>query len=428
MLVLGATVGAAFIRSTRDAFFYQQFTPEIVMWACGRGLLNVVDKPAALLDFLFGRQPVFDCGALDLVRHTQAPGFFLKSQLYLDMVVGALWRVFGASYAALWPIFALLHGAYAAGCFALARLFYRLPLALGLGILATLSPVAVGMLFALRDYSKAPFFVWCIVLLLMALRAARPSQAILCGALAGLVVGIGTGFRSDTMMLAPIGALLPLIGSNAALSAWRVRMVTLAAFLGAAIAGASPILGLGGGGGFGTLIMQGATDPFDRFLGVTPGPYSLGWSYSDELTLSAVTAALRPGDPAWDAHEFRARGRQLASDNAVHRIFARLGRAVRGGFRDPRAEIRGLDRRICGAGSAEPPDARPGGGAASDRVVRKVARPALRSTCVPDASVVRRSGIAWLAASRFCAQPSGILGARRVAVRATDLSGDSVLD
>ena len=223
MFVLGATVGAAFIQSTQDAFFYQQFTPEIVMWACGRGLLYVVDKPAGLLDFLFGRQPAFDCGALDLVRHAQAPGFFFQTQPYLDMAVGVLWRTLGVSYAALWPIFALLHGAYGAGCFALARLFYRLPLALGLGIIATLSPVAVGMLFALRDYSKAPFFIWCIVLLLLALRSARPSQAILCGALAGLVVGVGTGFRSDTMMLVPIGALLPLIGSNAALSSWRVR-------------------------------------------------------------------------------------------------------------------------------------------------------------------------------------------------------------
>lgn len=303
MFALGAIVGAAYILSTRNVFFYQQFAPEMVMWACGHRFVYVLHKPPALLDFLFGRQNSFDCHALELVQGMPAAGFFVRKQFYLDGTVALLWRVFGVSYAALWPLVAVLHGAYAAGCFAFARLFFRRSLALPLAILATLSPVAISMLFALRDFAKAPFFLWCVVLAFLAIRATQPRRAIMFAALAGLVVGIGTGFRSDTLMLVPSGALILLIGGDSASSAWRVRALTLIAFVTLATLTASPITGLGRSGGDGILIMQGATDPFDRFLGVRSGPYSVGWAYLDELTLTDVAAALRPTQPDWDARE-----------------------------------------------------------------------------------------------------------------------------
>jgi hypothetical protein len=303
LFAFGAMIGAATILNAGNTFFYQQFTPELVMWACGRGFVYVADKPQALHQFLFGLQPNFDCRVLDQIQHTQAAGVFVQKQLYLDVPVALLWRLLGVSYAALWPLFAVLHGAYAAGCYALARLFYRRWVAFALAVFLALSPVAVAMLFTLRDYSKAPFFIWCIVLLLLALRALRPRTAIICGALAGLAVGIGTGFRSDTLILLPIGSLILLVGSDGAMLRWRIRGATLAAFMGVAGVLASPIWGIGSDGGFGILAMQGATEPFERFLGVRSGPYNLGWRYSDELTLSSVTADLRPNDPNWDANE-----------------------------------------------------------------------------------------------------------------------------
>ena len=106
-------------------------------------------------------------------------------------------------------------------------------------------------------------------------------------------------------MLVPIAALILLIGGEAAASTWRVRTLALIAFLTLAATAASPIVGLGLGRavGDGTLIMQGATDPFDHFLGVKSGPYSLGWAYLDKLTLTDVAAGLRPTEPNWDADE-----------------------------------------------------------------------------------------------------------------------------
>jgi transposase len=185
LFILGAVIGAAFIILTKNTFFYQQFSPEVVMWACGRGFSYVVERPQALLDFLHGRQSSFDCRVLDLVQQTQAAGHFARKQLYLSAAVSVLWRLFGVRYVALWPLFALLHGAYAAGCFALTRLFFNRRLAFVLATLLALSPTAVGMLYALRDYSKAPFIIWGIVLLLLALRARTSRQAISLGALAG---------------------------------------------------------------------------------------------------------------------------------------------------------------------------------------------------------------------------------------------------
>src|SRR5262249_31361373 len=74
-------------------------------------------------------------------------------------------------------------------------------------------------------------------------------------------------------------------------------------YMGAFLLLALPILTLGNAGNVGTFIMQGATEPFRAFLALRAAPYALGWSYSDELTLSSVAVAKRPLHPDWDAQE-----------------------------------------------------------------------------------------------------------------------------
>ena len=305
MFVLGAMAGAAFILSAHSVFFYQQYAPEMVMWACGHPFVYVAEQapcPARLP--LRPPRTSSTAARSTRCRACQPPAFSPACHFYLDGTVALLWRVLGVSYAALWPLVALLHGAYAAGCFALARLFFRRSLALPLAILATLSPVVVSMLFAPRDYAKAPFFLWCIVLAFLAIRANSRAARLFSPRWPALLRHRHR-LRCDTLMLVPIAALILLIGGEAAASTWRVRTLALIAFLTLATTAASPIVGLGLGRavGDGTLIMQGATDPFDHFLGVKSGPYSLGWAYLDELTLTDVAAGLRPTEPNWDADE-----------------------------------------------------------------------------------------------------------------------------
>jgi hypothetical protein len=211
--------------------------------------------------------------------------------------------VFGISYHALWPLVAVLHGAYVAGCFALARLWCRRAVAVGLAIVLALSPATIAALLLVRDYSKAPFFVWCLTLLFLSIRAERLAKATKLAAGAGLAVGIGVGFRLDLLILLAAGIILLAIGGDTVLRPLRNRAVVIAAFAIVALGFASPILLGGRGATFGGPAMAGMTDPFVRLLGLQPGPYDLGWAYSDELIFSSITADLRPRDPDWDAHE-----------------------------------------------------------------------------------------------------------------------------
>lgn len=303
LFAVGALIGGLFAFENSWLFFYQNFLTETVSWGCGRGFYYLADKPAALVDFLLGRASQFNCAALNGLPSSGAAGTFAPVELYLAVIIAALWRVFGISYHTLWPLVALLHGAYVAGCFALARLWCRRAVAIGVAIVLALSPATIAALFLVRDYSKAPFFVWCLTLLFLSVRAERLAKAAQLAAGAGLVLGIGLGFRADLMILLAVGIILLAIGGDAALRPLRNRAAVIAAFAIVALGSASPILLANRSGAFGGLVMEGMTDPFVRLLGVRPGPYDLGWAYSDELVYSSVTADLRPADPGWDANE-----------------------------------------------------------------------------------------------------------------------------
>ncbi|WP_445216603.1 hypothetical protein ACKWRH_30990 [Bradyrhizobium sp. Pa8] len=298
--LLGALLGAAVLHQSNMLYFYQAFMPEMVYSACGHGFVRSPVAPSPMIDFLSGRSTVFDCATIGIAPEEPA-GIFFRSQLYLGRAVSALWRVTSIRYANLWPLVSTLVGAYACGCFVLVRLFFaRWPAAAG-AVLLTLSPVMLSMVPYFRDFSKAPFFIWALVFLILTIRAESPRMALLWAALSGVTVGLGVGFRSDVFILLPIGSIALVVGSGP--KRWKVGIATIAVFAAIALLSAAPLLGVGKAGASGTLLMQGLSDPFQSYLDLGPVPYSLGARYSDELTLSSVAADLRPADPDWDAGE-----------------------------------------------------------------------------------------------------------------------------
>jgi hypothetical protein len=299
--LIGGGASVAVLTQVHVLFFYQSFTPEVVYAACGSGFGHPGDIPAALHDFLLARAPSFDCAALQDVPTLQPLGLFARLQLYLSYVVVALWGPPTLRYIDLWPLVGLLGGAYAAGGFALFRLFFRWKAALLGGLLIAISPLALSLVVSFRDYSKAPFFIWGVVFLLCAIRARTPLRACGWSALAGSVVGIGIGFRIDLVVLLLAGCLSLLVVTN-----WRdllARVPAAAVFAIVTLAAGWPIFAASPGASSGTLLMQGLSDPYQRFLGLGAVPYGLGGRYSDELVLSSVAAKLRPVTPGWDAGE-----------------------------------------------------------------------------------------------------------------------------
>jgi hypothetical protein len=71
---------------------------------------------------------------------------------------------------AIAPLAVLLGAGYATGGFMLARSFVPRVLAALATLALALSPVAMGQIFALRDFSKGPFLLWTISLIVLAAR------------------------------------------------------------------------------------------------------------------------------------------------------------------------------------------------------------------------------------------------------------------
>ena len=306
VLVAGAAVGAWLVLETRLVFFYQTLMPSSVMAACGRGLQEPVGLPDALLDFLVLRRGAFECALLDGVAGTGGLGAMARAHLYLVAPVIALWSAFGVSYASLWPLAAALHGAMAAAGFALGRLFLPRCAAVALGLVLAASPLATSVLaLSIRDHAKAAFFLWALVLIVLALRARTGRRLVVLGAALGAVVGFGAGFRGDINVLLPVGLLVLTLGQWRGPVPVRARLAAAGTNLAVALALIVP-LSSGAGGATGALWLQGATEPFRWHLRLPPPRYDLGERYSDELTYSAIGADLRRPDPAaWDAGEGR---------------------------------------------------------------------------------------------------------------------------
>ncbi|MCP3054986.1 hypothetical protein [Aurantimonas marianensis] len=298
---VGATLGVLTLRQAGYLFFYQNFTPEVVYAGCGLGFGHPGAVSDVLKEFILVRAREFDCQALGAAAAIGPPGLFARLQLYLAYAVGALWHPPRLTYAELWPLVAVATGAYAAGAFVLLRLFFPLVLALvGGGVLAA-SPVALSLVTSFRDYSKAPFFVWTLVFVILTMRAGSLRGALGWGMLAGLAIGIGVGFRGDVIILAPIGVLALLVAPG--LRALARRGAGAAAMVAMMMLSAWPILSVTGSGAAGSLVLQGLSEPFRSYLAIEPAVYGLGDRYSDELSLSSIAAAERPLHPEWDNRE-----------------------------------------------------------------------------------------------------------------------------
>ena len=281
------------------AYIYQKFAHESVLWACGHGMVRVQEVPSEFADFLRMWRPHLACDLLPEGPYLEA-GIFSQIQPYLTWLAAFSWRSLGLYQTSLWPLVALLAGLYGASVFALSRLFLQRWLAVISAVVLVFSPAHTQMVVFLRDYSKAPFFIWALFFLILAMRLKSLRLSAGSAALAGAAIGVGYGFRVDLIVLLPIGALSLIISS---VQHWRRPLYFVApacALVLSTLLVAGPLMlrhDLGASGG--SLVMQGAAQPFRSDLNLDPAGYSLAWVYSDELTLSEVAAAMRSDYPDW---------------------------------------------------------------------------------------------------------------------------------
>src|SRR5262245_49245747 len=275
--------------------------PAAVMWACGYGWVDPASTPPTLVSFLKGTLN-FDCRDLASVGQLDHTSAVINAHLYLGFAVAACWRLLGVSYFSLAPLLGIFYGVYVTGCFVLLRLYIGRWSAVFATAILAISPIAVIMLRNFRDFSKAPFIIWAIILLVLAVREQRPRHLIVIAGIMGLVVGIGMGFRADLRLVALVAIIVLAFGLDRTVLPLRTRLFVL--FIFTAVSGVIGLPASTKTPGMGLYALQGMAEPFRAFVGVTKPSYDTGYLYFDAYTLASIAADLRRRDPdAWDLHE-----------------------------------------------------------------------------------------------------------------------------
>ncbi|HOK90083.1 MAG TPA: hypothetical protein PK379_08650 [Candidatus Hydrogenedentes bacterium] len=175
------------------------------MLAAGRGFHNApAHDSSEFSDFLQFRQPALRAESLKSLPALPLD-VYQAYHPYLLWTVGAWWRFQGIS----WDAFKRLSLGFlvltAWITYGLMTVFLPWWIALPLTLFAMTSP---GMLFTvryLRDFAKAPFILAVLWAALVFVKNGRRGQhALLFAATAGLLIGIGLGFRRDLIVFLPL--------------------------------------------------------------------------------------------------------------------------------------------------------------------------------------------------------------------------------
>jgi len=183
------------------------------------------------------------------------------------------------------------------------------------------------MLPNLRDFSKAPFIL-TIIFLLVYLIKVKPSLSRLAVylPLLGLLIGVGMGFRQDIIIFIPTAILVACISLYRVGNASLLRRCVVAAlFLACLFGTASPMLGkMEGGAQPYHPLVQGYSMKRMESLGIAPAAYAPLASGQDNYVFSVLYDYYRRVNSKPNAHfsynspGAEAAGRQWLIDMGVH--------------------------------------------------------------------------------------------------------------
>ena len=211
----------------RHPFFYQLYYEPAVMVACGKGFVIAQPQVPEMTRFLTEQTQSFDCADIPASTRLTSEGLYQGSSRYLMTAVGWTWRSVGVSWRKLGPFAGVLFGLTIVAAYAIFRLGMGRVLAVLCASALSLSALHLLNLPNLRDYAKAPFTLLLIFLLglIVTIRPSWP-RILAISAAAGLVLGVGYGFRSDLLIVIPAFVLTAFLFLDAG---WRTRVMYAAA-------------------------------------------------------------------------------------------------------------------------------------------------------------------------------------------------------
>jgi hypothetical protein len=277
--------------------FYQNYFGAAVMLACGHGFVNPVAASLPELQrFLNLEQDQIACDD----RLASAPRIELnplqRAYRYLMTTVAWTWRIRGqVAWSALPPLYGIFFASSIVLLYAVFRQGMGPMLAAILATVIAVSPLHIAYLPQLRDYSKMPFV---LALVFLAARMVRgPSvfrRTLKLAAIAGVVTGVGMGYRNDLMIAVPafVAVLLIFIPHDGFPRGWR-NVAAAAVYAVSFLIALSPmwsIYRIGGGSSSQHLLVLGLSEPFNSELGLdNGGMYEWSYGYRDEYAHAIVS-------------------------------------------------------------------------------------------------------------------------------------------
>ena len=275
--------------------FYQTSFEPAVMMACGHDFGIEKERTCeALAQFLSLKRQSFDCADLPSspeLKTSPSQGAWF----YMLLAAAAVWKISGeinwSTLDALPSIFFALSVASLYGLFRLA----------GGQILASFGVVAVlgssqyfTYLPFLRDYSKAPFILLAVLLLMWLVAKTRCFRVqIMISLLMGIVIGIGYGFRPDILILLPpvVIGIVFFIRSMRLSDLWR-KMFLVVTFMATFFGSAWPIINSAkeSGSGIYHFPILGLGTQFTTQMSVVGSLYEWVYQFNDQLVHAMVSS------------------------------------------------------------------------------------------------------------------------------------------
>lgn len=180
------------------------FVPAIMLNG-GRGFTNVVPSELpelrAFLDF---RTQDFDPDLLRDSPGNQPLHPFQEYHRYLIYSVAGVWRIFGVNWDAVKVLILFYFFLAAIAVYGICRLAMNPLFSLAATAAFIFAPAVLWTLPILRDFVKAPFILALILVLGMTIKYRLTTRRYLAlSAAAGLLLGVGIGFRRDMVVFLP---------------------------------------------------------------------------------------------------------------------------------------------------------------------------------------------------------------------------------
>ena len=207
LAVLGAAAAREeFARDFTLGYYQPEFGPAINV-ALGRGFAPFSEaeltRNPGIEDFLRGRADAI--GHLDLDAEVSPAGLnqFQRAERYMMIALGWTWRVVGISHPALFVPWCVTVGLTVLTAFMFARTCLGRAAAAFTAFVFLYAPATLQLAHSPRDFLKAPFV---FLFLAFAGRCAVrwEERAGLWAMGAGLALGLGSGFRMDVLVIAPL--------------------------------------------------------------------------------------------------------------------------------------------------------------------------------------------------------------------------------